>query len=89
MADQWRVAILRAPKKMLDRLPPKLRQRMARAIDGLAVDPRPPGCKKLAGHEDLYRVRVGDWRISYALHEAELIVLVVEVAPRGGAYRDP
>jgi mRNA-degrading endonuclease RelE of RelBE toxin-antitoxin system len=36
---------------------------------------------------DLYRVGVGDWHITYAIKDAELIVLVVEVAPRGGAYR--
>jgi mRNA-degrading endonuclease RelE of RelBE toxin-antitoxin system len=33
-------------------------------------------------------VRVGDWRITYALEDDRLIVLIVEIAPRGGAYRD-
>ena len=44
--------------------------------------------KKLAGFDDLYRQRVGDWRISYALEEDQLIILIVEIASRGGAYRN-
>jgi mRNA interferase RelE/StbE len=53
----------------------------------LAENPRPEGCKKLEGHENLYCIRVGDWRISYALEKERLMILVIEVAPRGGAYQ--
>ena len=88
MPEPWRVVILHDPEKVLGKLPKDLRQRLRLAIDHLPSDPRPHGCKKLAGHDDLYRVRVGDWRITYTLQEAELIVLVLEVAPRGGAYRN-
>jgi mRNA interferase RelE/StbE len=44
--------------------------------------------QKLAGHENLYRVRAGDWRISYAAEAERLVLLVLEIAPRGGAYRN-
>ena len=88
MPEPWRVVVLHDPEKVLGKLTKDLRQRLRLAIDHLASDPRPHGCKKLAGHDDLYRVRVGDWRITYVLQEAELIVLVVEVVPRGGAYRN-
>jgi mRNA interferase RelE/StbE len=57
------------------------------AISGLAGDPWAPSCKNLAGYDNLYRIRVGNWRISYAVEEDRLIVLVIEVAPRGDAYR--
>lgn len=85
---RWTVIVDRQPKRMLRRLPVDLLQRIRETIRSLADDPRPPGCKKLAGHADLYRVRVGDWRISYAVEDDRLIVLVVEVAPRGAAYRE-
>ncbi len=73
---------------MLARTPRDLRQRLGAAIDALASNPRPRGCKKLVGHDNLYRLRVGDWRITYIIKDADLIVLVIEVAPRGGAYRN-
>lgn len=78
----------RAVPKVLRRLPADLRVRLSRAIDDLAGEPRPVGCKKIKGHEDLYRIRVGQWRITYAIRDEQLIVLIVEVAPRGGAYRN-
>lgn len=84
---RWTVLIDRQPQKVLHRLPRDLLQRLRQAISALADNPRPPGCKTLVGHDDLYRVRVGDWRISYAVQEDRLVVLVLEVATRGGAYR--
>ncbi|MGD9316080.1 MAG: type II toxin-antitoxin system RelE/ParE family toxin [Anaerolineae bacterium] len=62
-------------------------QRIREVISGLAENPWPPGCKKLLGYENLYRLRVGDWRISYAVEKERLVVLVIGVAPRGSAYR--
>ena len=56
-------------------------------MEALADDPRPTGCKKLAGRTNHYRVRVGDWRISYAVYDDRLLILVVEIAKRGDAYR--
>ncbi|OQA43738.1 MAG: Plasmid stabilization system protein [Chloroflexi bacterium ADurb.Bin325] len=84
---RWTVILERQPERLLRRLPRDLLQRLDAAILALGENPRPPGCKRLRGH-DLYRVRVGDWRITYAIEDDRLIVLVVEVAPRGGAYRD-
>ena len=58
------------------------------AILGLAVDPRPRGCKKLEGRQflNLCRVRVGDWRILYAIEDERLIILILEVVRRDQAY---
>lgn len=54
----------------------------------MAKEPRPHGFTKLSGYENLYRIRVGDWRISYAIEDDALIVLVIEIKPRGDAYRN-
>jgi mRNA interferase RelE/StbE len=70
------------------RLPRELLERIRRSIAQLAVNPRPPGCKRLTGREDLYRIRVGDWRIIYAIVTEESTVLVTDIAPRGRVYRD-
>jgi len=90
MNDQGRrytVLLDRQPQKVLRRLARDLLARIDRTILALADDPRPPGCRKLGGHQNLYRVRVGDWRISYAVEDDRLIVVVIEVAPRGAAYQ--
>jgi mRNA interferase RelE/StbE len=84
----YTVQIGRVPQKVMKRCPADLVRRLTDTIDRLAVDPRPPGCKKLAGVHDKWRVRVGDWRITYTIQDDVLIVVIVEVAPRGGAYRN-
>jgi mRNA interferase RelE/StbE len=87
-APTYEVIITRQPQKILRKLPKDLLRRIDRTLLGLAVDPRPVGCKKLVGHDNLYRIREGDWRISYAIEDDRLIVLVLEISPRGGAYRN-
>jgi mRNA interferase RelE/StbE len=85
--SQWQIIILREPEKVLRKLPGNLLKRIRKVIDDLSADPIPTGSKKLVGYDNLYRVRVGDWRVSYAVEQDRLIVLIVEIAPRGGAYR--
>lgn len=85
---RYAVRIAKAPRKVLDRLPRDLLQRVAAVLDDLAINPRPAGCKKLAGQYAHYRVRVGDWRIIYTIQDDVLTVTVIEIAPRGGAYRN-
>jgi mRNA interferase RelE/StbE len=84
----WEIIFERQAEKMLRRLPTDLLHRIDQAVMGLAQDPRPAGCRKLRGYQDLYRLRVGDWRIIYAVKDDRLIVLVLEIAPRGEVYRN-
>ncbi len=83
----WRVIVKRRPQRALRRLPKNVSKRIVKAIDDLAKEPRPHGSTKLSGYENLYRIRIGDWRISYAVEDEELIVLIIEIKPRGDAYR--
>jgi mRNA interferase RelE/StbE len=59
------------------------------ALERIAVDPfaRNNNIKPLRGIPDGYRVRVGDWRVSYTLDHRADVIDVFEIAPRGGAYR--
>ena len=77
----------RSVVKQLHRLPRTLVERIAKAIDGLRTNPRPIGCKRLVGFDQVYRLRVGDWRIVYEVQDQQLIVLVIEIDARGSAYR--
>ncbi len=85
---QYTVVMERQADKALRRLPRELLSRVDRLITGLADEPRPTGCKKLKGYDNLYRLRAGDWRILYAVEDAVLVVLVIELAPRDKAYRE-
>jgi len=84
----WQVIIHRKAERVLRRLDGDMRERIRHAIRGLASEPRSFGYKKLTGYENLYRIRVGDWRIVYAIEDNQLIVLILVISPRGGAYRD-
>ena len=63
-----------------------MRERFGAAIDALAADPRPHGAEKLAGRDD-FRIRVGDYRIVYAVDDTERLVLVARIAHRREVYR--
>jgi mRNA interferase RelE/StbE len=65
----------------------RLYQRLRESIEGLAENPRPPGCVKLQGGDELFRVRVGDYRIVYQIQDAVLLVLVVQIGHRRKIYR--
>ncbi len=83
----YTVLISPAAGRDLKRIRGPARQRIADAIDGLASDPRPSGYAKLAGADELYRVRVGDYRIVYGIEDNRLIVLVVRIGHRQDIYR--
>lgn len=85
---RYTVIVERQVEKALRRLPKDILARVDRLLLSLADEPRPAGCKKLRGYENLYRLRVGDWRLIYAVEDDLLVVLVIEIAPRGEAYRD-
>ena len=68
------------------RLQGPLRDRIQSVIDSLADDPRPVGVVKLAGRDD-FRVRVGDYRVVYAVDDAERLVIVARIARRREVYR--
>jgi mRNA interferase RelE/StbE len=63
------------------------RQRLTARIQGLAAEPRPHGCEKLAGYDDRYRVRQGDYRIVYLLDDIERTVTIFKIGHRREVYR--
>ena len=65
---------------------PSLR-RIAKAIDHLGNDPRLSGATALQREFGLWRIRVGDYRIIYSIHDAVLTVLVVTVGHRRDVYQ--
>jgi mRNA interferase RelE/StbE len=62
-------------------------RRVLTRIEALRDDPRAPGCEKLAGGDELYRVRQGTYRIVYAIHDGQVVVEVIRVGHRREVYR--
>lgn len=69
------------------RLPRKIQVRLKPKIDALADNPRPHGTKKLAGEDDLYRIRIGDYRVIYQVQDLVLLIVVVKIGGRKDVYR--
>lgn len=77
----YRIKIIHAAQKRLLSFSGQARMEIARAIDGLANDPRPPGCKKLR-ETVLWRIRVGRYRIIYIIDDKNTLITVVKIAQR-------
>lgn len=69
------------------KLDPPARRRIQAAVELLSTDPRPTGAKKLVGSEGEWRVRTGDYRIVYEIHDRKLVVLVLALGHRREIYR--
>ena len=83
----YKVEISRTAERQLKKLPPRDQRRVARAMLLLADGPYPRGTRKLLGYEDIFRVRVGQYRILYSVSERSLIVIVLKVGHRKDIYR--
>jgi mRNA interferase RelE/StbE len=68
------------------RLPRSVRPRVIEAINALATTPRPPGCLKMSGRENTWRIRAGDYRILYQVDDAAETVTVTDVGDRRDVY---
>lgn len=79
----YKIIIKKKAKKFIDKLPQNEKVRVVKAIKML---PNGDDIKKLKGHIDLYRLRVGDYRIIYTVDNGELVVCVIDAGNRGEIY---
>ena len=84
---KYAVRLSTAAVRDMRALPLAVEGRIEAKISALAEDPRPPGCRKMEGSANRYRVRVGDYRIVYAIEDKVLLVLVIRVGHRREVYR--
>jgi len=81
------VEITGAAERQLRKLDRSVKRRLLDAIWRLAEEPRPPGARKLTGPDDIFRIRVGRYRILYEVRDSRLIVMVLKVGHRRDVYR--
>ena len=82
----YRVEVAAAAVRQLRKLDRSAQRRMQAAIELLAAEPRPNGARKLVGGDGEWRVRTGDYRIVYEIHDNVLLVLVIAVGHRREIY---
>lgn len=83
----YAVELRPAARRSLREFPRSDVVRLVAAIESLSANPRPRGVKKLAGIDNLYRIRVGDYRVVYQIHDDRLVILVVRIGHRREVYR--
>ena len=82
----YAVTLSPAAARQLRKFDPQTRRRLQAVIELLADEPRPPAATRLVGGTGEWRVRTGDYRVIYEIHDGELLVLVLRMAHRREIY---
>jgi len=83
---KYRIEILRSAQKQLRKIDRSSQKRIIGAVYALAENPRPSDCKKLSGRL-AWRIRVGEYRVIYEIHDNRLLILIVAMGGRKDIYR--
>ncbi|MDM8565754.1 type II toxin-antitoxin system RelE/ParE family toxin [Candidatus Halobeggiatoa sp. HSG11] len=84
---EYYVTLCRSARKELKKLDTIILKRIFQKIELLAENPCPQMCLKIQGQSDLWRIRVGDYRVIYSVNEEEKLVDIIAVRHRKDAYR--
>lgn len=84
---QYEVVLSKTVVKSMSKLPTSIVNKIILVLESLATNPRPVGCKKLKGFDNLWRVRIGDYRAIYAIEDVILLVDVRDVGHRKDIYK--
>ena len=88
MPGTWQIVVKISAAKELASLGNKQdRRRIVQTIAALVQNPRPPDCEKLSGLTDLYRLRIGNFRVVYEIIDLRLLITVIKVGHRKNIYR--
>jgi len=83
----YEIEISRTAERQLRKLAEEDQLRVVRAVMALADQPRPRGARKLTGFDDVFRIRVGRWRVLYTVSDTRLVILVLKIGHRKDVYR--
>lgn len=83
---KYKIEISRTAEKQFKKIDKAHQARLATAIVGLSTNPYPSGNRKLVGFDDLFRIRIGDYRIIYSVENKILVVIVLKIGHRKNIY---
>jgi len=84
---KYSIEISATAEKQLKKLPKADKKKVSQAMLSLAEDAFPRGTKKLTGYDDMYRIRVGRYRILYSVEGKKLIIIILKIGHRKDVYR--
>jgi len=84
---RYKITFARSARKELQSFPADVAERLLKKIESLIINARPAGSQKLSGSTDLWRIRVGDYRVVYRIDDSRRIVDVAVVRHRREVYR--
>lgn len=84
----YSIEISATAEKQIRKLDRPDQVRVLRAIRALSKEPRPAGTRKLRGYADVFRLRVGTYRIIYSIEGARLLIIILKVGHRRDVYRN-
>ena len=84
---EYQITFARSARKELQALAVEFAERVLKKIETLALNPRPAGCRKLSGAKDLWRLRVGDYRVVYKIDDHRRLIDVAVIRHRREVYR--
>lgn len=87
MAD-YRLTFARSARKELEKLPASTAERIMEQVEALMTVPRPARSIKLQGGSNLWRIRIGDYRVLYSIDDFARLIDVSAVRHRRDVYRD-
>ncbi len=83
----YNISWKKSTKRDLKKIPKNEVVKIINAVMALSDNPKPPGSTKLTGSSLTYRIRVGNYRVIYDVHDSEIRIEVVKVGPRGNVYK--
>jgi mRNA interferase RelE/StbE len=83
----YSVTFARSARKELESLADTIAFRILKKIETLPEDPRPAGCKKLTGHNALWRIRIGDYRVIYSIDDIHRHIDITIIRHRSSVYK--
>ena len=83
----YEIEISSSAEKQLRKLPRKEQERIVQAILPLSREPLPRGSRKLSGYEDVFRIRIGRYRILYSVSSRKLVIIILKIGHRRDVYR--
>ena len=84
---KYRIEVSATAERQIRKLPRADQVRVIQVIQALSINPRPPGCRKLSGYDDVFRVRIGRYRVLYSIEDRRLLIIVLKVGDRKDVYR--
>lgn len=82
----YSIVFAKSARKELESLPNTIINRIFPKIEALGTNPRPAGCRKLKGSGDLWRIRVGDYRVIYSVNDNFVEIDIIALRHRSEAY---